>query len=228
MGINNKISEGYAYYLTLTIEEWIDVFSRPVYKHIIVDSLNYCIANKGLEVYCWCLMSNHLHLIASAKEEGNLSDILRDFKKFTSKAIVDTIKEVPESRRDWMLNLFWYAGKNNKKIKYFKVWQDGNDAQEIHTTAFLEEKMNYIHNNPVKAELVGRPEDYLYSSARDYAGEKGLVEIVIRIADPQPKGADCKSAPAALINMEEDPEELGFSFKKHDCRKRKCAIESCF
>lgn len=124
MGINNKISAGYAYYLTLTIEEWIDVLSRPVYKHIIVDSLNYCIANKGLVVYCWCLMSNHLHLVACASEDGNLSDILRDFKKFTSKAIIDTIKEVPESRRDWMLNLFWYAGKNNKKIKYFKVWQD--------------------------------------------------------------------------------------------------------
>lgn len=70
-------------------------------------------------------------------------------------------------------------GKNNKKIKYFKVWQDGNDAQEIHTTGFLEEKMNYIHNNPVKAELVGRAEDYLYSSARDYGGEKGLVEIIL-------------------------------------------------
>jgi putative transposase len=100
MGIRNKISQGYAYYLTLTIEEWIDIFSRPVYKHLIVDSLNYCIENKGLEIYCWCLMSNHLHLIASAKEEGNLSDILRDFKKFTSKAIITAIKEVPESRRD--------------------------------------------------------------------------------------------------------------------------------
>ena len=137
MGINNKISHGYAYYLTLTIEEWIDVFSRPVYKHIIVDSLNYCIANKGLEVYCWCLMSNHLHLIACATEDENLSDILRDFKKFTSKALIEAIKEIPESRRDWMLNLFWYAGKNNKKIKYFKVWQGGNDAQEIHTVLVL-------------------------------------------------------------------------------------------
>jgi REP element-mobilizing transposase RayT len=178
VGINNKISDGYAYYLTLTIEEWIDVFTRPRYKHIIVDSLNYCIANKGLEIYCWCLMSNHLHLVACASEGSKLSDILRDFKKYTSKAIVETIKDAPESRRDWMLNLFWYAGKNNKKIKYFKVWQDGNDAQEIHTTFFLEEKMNYIHNNPVKAELVGRPEDYLYSSARDYSGEKGLVNIL--------------------------------------------------
>jgi putative transposase len=177
MGIRNKISPGYAYYLTLTIEDWIDIFSRPVYKHIIVDSLNYCIANKGLKVYCWCLMSNHLHMIAAASGEDTLSDILRDFKKFTSKTIIDTIKEIPESRRDWMLNLFWYAGKNNNKIKYFKVWQDGNDAKEIHTTPFLDEKMNYIHYNPVRLELVANPEEYLYSSAKDYSGEKGLINI---------------------------------------------------
>ena len=177
MGIRNKISPGYVYYITLTVVEWIDIFSRPVYKHILVDSLNYCVANKGLKIYCWCLMSNHLHMIASASGENSLSDILRDFKKFTSKAIIKAVQEVPESRRDWMLNLFWYAGKNNKKIRYYKFWQDGNEAKEIHTTAFLDEKMNYIHYNPVRAELLAKPEDYLYSSARDYAGEKGLVEI---------------------------------------------------
>jgi len=176
MGIHNKISPGYVYYLTITVVEWIDVLSRPVYKHLMVDSINYCIVNKGLKVYCWCLMSNHLHMVASA-EEGSLSDILRDFKKFTSKALIQAIQEVPESRREWMLNLFWYAGKNDKKIKYYRVWQEGNDAQEIHSNAFLDEKMDYIHNNPVKAELVVNPEDYLYSSARDYAGEKGLVAI---------------------------------------------------
>ena len=131
MGIKNKIVPGSTYYLTLTIVEWVDIFSRPVYKHLTIDSLNYCIANKGLKVYCWCLMSNHLHLIASAGDEGNLSDILRDFKKFTSKAIIDAIKENPESRKDLLLNLFWYAGKNNDKIKNFKIWQDGNDAKEI-------------------------------------------------------------------------------------------------
>lgn len=98
MGIRNKISPGYAYYLTITVVEWIDIFSRPVYKHLIVDSINYCIANKGLKVYCWCLMSNHLHMVASA-EEGSLSDILRDFKKFTSKALIEAIQEEAESRR---------------------------------------------------------------------------------------------------------------------------------
>ena len=131
MGIKNKIVPGSTYYLTLTIVEWVDIFSRPGYKHLTIDSLNYCIANKGLKVYCWCLMSNHLHLIASTGDEGNLSDILRDFKKFTSKAIIDAIKENPESRKDLLLNLFWYAGKNNDKIKNFKIWQDGNDAKEI-------------------------------------------------------------------------------------------------
>ena len=131
MGIKNKIVPGSTYYLTLTIVEWVDIFSRPVYKHLTIDSLNYCIANKGLKVYYRCLMSNHLHLIASAGDEGNLSDILRDLKKFTSKAIIDAIKENPESRKDLLLNLFWYAGKNNDKIKNFKIWQDGNDAKEI-------------------------------------------------------------------------------------------------
>ena len=84
-------------YLTITVIEWINVLSRPVYKHLMVDSLNYCIQHKGLKVYCWCLMSNHLHLVAIA-EEGSLSDILRDFKKFTSKALIKVIQEVNKSR----------------------------------------------------------------------------------------------------------------------------------
>ncbi len=177
MGIRNKISPGYVYFLTITIVDWLDIFTRPAYKHIIVDSLNYCIDNKGLRVYCWCLMSNHMHLIASASEGNNLSDILRDFKKFTSKDMMRSIKEIPESRREWLLNLFWYAGKNDKKIKYYKVWQEGNDVKEINSTDFLDQKMEYIHNNPLRAEIVANPEDYLYSSAKDYSGEKGLVNI---------------------------------------------------
>ena len=177
MGIRNKISPDYVYFITLTIVDWLDIFTRPAYKHIIIDSLNYCIANKGLKVYCWCLMSNHMHMIASTTEGNNLSDILRDFKKFTSKDLIRSIKETPESRRDWLLNLFWYAGKNDKTIKYYKVWQEGNDVKEIHSTNFLDQKMEYIHNNPLRAELVANPEDYLYSSAKDYSGLKGLVNI---------------------------------------------------
>ena len=177
MGIRNKISPGYTYFVTLTIVEWIDIFSRPVYRHLIVDALNYCVETKGLKIYRWCLMSNHLHMIAGASEETTLSDILRDFKKYTSKEIIHTIKAIPESRQDWLINLFWYTGKNNKKIKFYKVWQDGNDAKEINSADFLDQKMEYIHLNPVRAEIVMDPTDYLYSSAVDYSGSKGLVSI---------------------------------------------------
>ncbi len=180
MGIKNKITDGYNYFLTLTIIDWIDVFTRPEYKYIILDSLKYSQKNKGLNIYAWCLMSNHLHLIAGSKEGFHLSNILRDFKKFTSKEIVRTIQENPqESRKKWMLNRFEFSGKYDNKITNYKFWQEGNEAKEIHTNSFLEQKLNYIHDNPVKAEIVTRPEDYLYSSARDYSGEKGLLKVML-------------------------------------------------
>ena len=179
MGIKNKISEGYIYFLTLTVVDWVDVFTRPVYRHILIDSLKHCQNEKGLEIYAWCLMSNHLHLIASAKEGFNLSDILRDFKKYTSKQLVVAIGKENENRREWMLNRFEYAGVNDKKIKNYKFWQDGNEAKEIHTNHFFGQKLTYIHMNPVESELVDEPEYYVYSSARDYAGTKGLLELII-------------------------------------------------
>ena len=180
MGIKNKISEGYAYFLTMTVVNWIDVFTRPVYKHIIVDALKYNQENKGLIIYAWCLMSNHLHLIAEADEKYNLSDILRDFKKFTSKAIVKEIGENPEeSRKKWMLSEFEFVGRYKSNIKNYKFWQDGNEAKEIHSNAFLEQKLDYIHGNPVNAEIVENAEEYIYSSAKNYTGEQGLIDVIL-------------------------------------------------
>jgi REP element-mobilizing transposase RayT len=177
MGIKNKISPGYMYFITLTVIDWVDVFTRPDYKYIIIDSLEYCQKNKGLKIYAWCLMSNHLHLIAGTVNEESLSDILRDFKKFTNKKILEKIKEIPESRREWMLNRFEFAGRFDKKIKEYKFWQNGNEAKEIHTNDFLDQKLDYIHNNPVRAEIVYEPQDYKYSSAIDYCDGKGLLSI---------------------------------------------------
>ncbi len=177
MGKKNKISASYNYFLTLTVVDWIDIFTRPKYRHIIVDALIYGQNNKGLIIYGWCLMSNHLHLIAGAKDGFSLSDIIRDLKKYTSKKIIQAIKEGVESRRDWMLNRFEFAGRYDKKIKEYRFWQEGNEGKEIHTTEFLIQKLNYIHENPVKAEIVDNPEDYRYSSARDYCEMVGLVEI---------------------------------------------------
>ncbi|GGK64597.1 hypothetical protein GCM10011405_10710 [Rufibacter glacialis] len=179
MGIKNKIHEGYLYYLTLTVVDWVDVFTRPVYRHIIIDSLKFCQEKKGLEIYAWVLMSNHLHLIASAKEGFHLSNILRDFKKFTSRSLVEAIQKENESRKEWMLHRFQFPANVKSKVTNHQFWQEGNEAKEIHSNEFLQQKLNYIHQNPVRAEWVLEPEHYLYSSAQDYAGMPGLLKVLL-------------------------------------------------
>ena len=169
------------YFLTFTIVDWVDVFIRPYYKQIIVDSLNFCIEKKGLTVFGWCLMTNHLHLVAEANEGFKLSHIIRDFKKFTARSCLDAIQNEPESRKDWMLYRFEFAGKFMSRIEKYHFWQDGNHAifLDPHKLEIFETRLNYTHDNPVRAEIVERAEDYLHSSARDYAGIKGLVNVTV-------------------------------------------------
>ena len=179
MDIKNRI-EGEVYFVTDTVVDWVDIFTRPIYRHIIIESLEYCQKEKGLIIYAWVLMTNHMHMIAGSHGENKIPDILRDFKKFTSKKILQTLLvESGESRRNWMLNRFEQAGKNDKKITNYKFWQEGNDAQEIYLNDYFKQKLNYIHYNPVKAEFVNLEEDYRYSSAIDWAGGKGLLEVTI-------------------------------------------------
>ena len=160
MDIKNRI-EGEVYFVTDTVVDWVDIFTRPIYRHIIIESLEYCQKEKGLIIYAWVLMTNHMHMIVGSNGLNKVSDIMRDFKKFTSKQILHTLlNEIGESRRDWMLNRFEYAGKNDKKITNYKFWQEGNDAQEIYLNDYFNQKLNYIHHNPVKAEFVNREEDY--------------------------------------------------------------------
>jgi REP element-mobilizing transposase RayT len=110
------------YFLTFTVTDWIDVFTRKEYKFVIVDSLNYCAVNKGIEIFAWCLMSNHLHLVCRAIDDYRLSDFIRDFKKFTAKEIIKYLETIPESRKHWMLKGFEYAGKDDNRIKKYKFW----------------------------------------------------------------------------------------------------------
>ena len=168
-----------AYFLTLTVIDWIDVFTRENHKMAIADSLRHCQKNKGLELYAWCLMPSHLHTIIAAEGDGNLSDILRDFKKFTSKEIVRLIQEEPESMREWMLDKFKFAGKYNPKIKNYKFWQDGNKPIVLYSPKFTQQKLHYIHNNPMKERIVAEPHEYLFSSARNYAGLDGLLDVIL-------------------------------------------------
>ena len=166
------------YFLTFTVVEWTDVFTRPQYKMAIVDSLNYCIEHKGLVCNAWVLMTNHLHVIVRAVTPARLSDIIRDFKKFTSKKIVELIQTTPESRREWLLHKFEFAAHATGRAENFKMWTDDNHAILLDGPRYGE-RLRYIHQNPVRQMIVANECDYLFSSAYDYSGKKGLVKVVI-------------------------------------------------
>lgn len=167
------------HFVTFVIVGWVDLFIRPVYKNIIVDALNYCIKNKGLVVYGWVIMTSHIHLLITAKENYVLPDIIRDYKKFTSKQLTGAINEISESRKLWMLNRFRYEVERQKRSEnvIYKVWKAGYYGIECDQKIDVAQKLDYIHNNPVKQIIVGKPVDYIYSSASAYAGEESLVNI---------------------------------------------------
>ena len=165
------------YFLTFTVTDWVDVFTRFNYKKIIIESLDFCKKNKGLRLYAWCLMTNHLHLVCSIDEPFKMSDFLRDYKKHTAKELLSEIQLSAESRKEWMLYRFEYAGKFDKRITNYRFWQDTNHPIEMDSTALIEERINYIHENPVRTGIVANAEDYLFSSARNYAGLSSLLEI---------------------------------------------------
>ncbi|TSJ43945.1 transposase [Mucilaginibacter corticis] len=167
------------FFVTFTIVDWVDIFTRPAYKQLIIDSLAYCQQHKRLELYAYCLMTNHLHLLVSAQQPVILSDIIRDFKKHTNKKIIQLIQTENESRRDWILYRFQYHAKYNNRIQDYKVWQDGYHGIACDRIEILVQKLNYIHDNPVTAGIVLEPEHYIYSSAANYAGEDGIIDVIL-------------------------------------------------
>ncbi|MEL1245895.1 transposase [Flavobacterium sp. DGU11] len=168
-----------AYFITITTVGWVDVFTRLNQKYIIINALDYCCKSKGLEIYAYCLMPSHLHLMCKAANGFILPDVMRDFKKFTSKKIVDAVANEPESRREWLLPLFQKACEHLKRNQNFKVWQDGYHAEIVETNWFIKQKVNYIHNNPVADKIVAYPEDYYFSSARNYAGLDNELDVIL-------------------------------------------------
>lgn len=165
------------YFITPTIVNWIDLFTIQAYSELVLDSLKYCQKEKGLIIHAWCIMPSHLHLIISKSGNDLLSSIVRDFKKFTSKAIIEEISNITESRKEWLLREFKAVGAPLKRISKYKVWQDGNHPVELDTNMMLEQRLTYLHDNPVQQGVVFRAEDYVFSSAIDYCGGKGLLDI---------------------------------------------------
>jgi putative transposase len=167
------------YFMSFSVVYWLDIFIRKEYKDVVLESIRYCQREKGLEVYSWCIMTSHIHMIIGSHGKP-MQDIMRDFKSFTSTTLKDKIHgNFQESRREWLLWMMERAGKLNKHNGVFQFWQEGNHPSELYDNVVMQQKLDYIHNNPVEGGFVDKVEEYLYSSARDYAGIKGLLDIML-------------------------------------------------
>ena len=163
------------YFLTFQVVGWADVFSRKVYRDIVIDSFDYCRKHKQLKIYSYVIMTNHIHCILST--EGNLSDIIRDFKRHTSKTILETIEVENESRKEWLMLIFKYHAKYNKRNNELQFWTHENHAVELTSNEMIDSRINYIHQNPVRAGWVANDYEYLYSSATNFANLESLLEL---------------------------------------------------
>ncbi len=164
------------HFLTFTVVEWVDAFTRPVYKDMLIENFEFYHKKRGWVIYAFVIMSNHIHMIVSSPQEP-LSDIIRDYKRWTSRRMKEMIQAEPESRRKWMLKLFKEVGIANPVNDQWQLWQQYNHPEVIYSLPFGIQKLTYIHQNPVKARIVVRPEDYVYSSAANYAGEPGIMKV---------------------------------------------------
>ena len=172
-----RINDPEAYYFcTDTIVGWQYVFTSREFFDIIIDSFKFCQKEKGLLVHAYVIMPNHVHTILST-QHGNLPDIIRDYKRFTSKEITRLLLEQENNR---LTQYFAGAAALADHGNDFKVWQTGSHPESLISGDFFMQKLNYIHNNPVRKGFVELPEHWLYSSARNYVlGDQSIIQIDI-------------------------------------------------
>lgn len=174
------VKEG-IYFTTSTVVGWVDVFTRDIYRDILLDSIRFCQKNQGLVIHAWVLMTNHLHMICSCTPNNDLALILRNMKSFTAMKLIDGIINNPkESRRENMLNVFEAEGKKSSSNFRFKFWEHENHPILLDTEMVFNQRLNYLHCNPVTAGFVVESWHWKYSSAIDYfTNDKGLLDLII-------------------------------------------------
>jgi REP element-mobilizing transposase RayT len=159
------------HFLTCTVMEWLPVFSRPETVGILLDSWRFLREQHGLRLYGYVVLDTHTHFIAQAER---LDICLVNFKSFTAKQIIHHLEK---QQAEYLLTRLRFSKRAHKSDREFQFWQEGSHAEMVLSDAMMREKLEYIHANPVKRGYVDEPEQWRYSSARNYAGENGLVEI---------------------------------------------------
>ena len=160
-----KANTDATYFATFTVVGWIDIFPRSRYSDIVIDSLKFCQQNKGLDIFAYVIMPSHIHIVFR-QLDGKLNETIRDFKSFTANQILKKVQlEQGESRRDWLLHMFEYHAKFKNQNKKYQFWQKTNYPIALTNSSMVDQKVEYIHLNPVEAGLVTDPEFWNYSSA---------------------------------------------------------------
>lgn len=170
---NNKL-----YFISFATVNWVDLFIRNEYRDEMLNCWKFCQQNKGLQIFAWCIMPSHIHMIIGSSEE-KLADIVRDMKRYTSTKLKKAIEDnTQESRKEWILWMFTRAGKKNGNNNNWQLWQQHNKPIEINDKQTYASIVNYIHNNPIASGFVYEAEDWVYSSAKGYAQNNGLLKLV--------------------------------------------------
>jgi putative transposase len=131
---------------------------------------------KGLVIHAWVLMPNHIHLLIDSHDTP-IEFIIRDFKRYTSKILLNSIEDNIQESRDWMMHLFKRAGESNPMNEKYQFWQNGYHPIHCWNAVLIKQKIKYIHANPVRAEFVSESFEWKYGSATDYMLGHGLVKI---------------------------------------------------
>jgi REP element-mobilizing transposase RayT len=160
-----KANTNYPYFITCTVVQWVDVFTRSIYADVLIDSLKYCQQHKELEIYGYVIMPSHIHMIVR-HEGAQLDKIIGHFKSFTAKEILKLIESAQEeSREKWLLHMFAYAARFHQQHAQYMFWQYTKHPVELSNHKIFQQKLDYIHHNPLEAGYVTEAEKWYYSSA---------------------------------------------------------------
>lgn len=163
----------YTYFITSSIIEGIPLFSDPHIANIVLHSFGFIQSEWDVKLFGYVIMENHLHCTLQHK---NPSKIVKSFKSYTAKMIIDSLEK---RDRSLILNKLIFAKKMHKKQSKYQIWQEGVHPKQIDSDNKMEMTLNYVHFNPVKSGLVEDPKHWRYSSAINYAGKEGLIPVTL-------------------------------------------------
>jgi len=166
------------YFISFAVVDWMDVFVRHEYFQFLANCMSFHVKNKSMIIYAYCIMTSHVHLVFRDEAE-NPSKLLREFKSYSSKELRKMIESNPKESRDWMLDKMREAAETKSSVKHYQFWQNHNKPIELFSNAVIDQKIDYIHNNPVESGFVNEPHHWKFSSASDYAGIKSPVEVTL-------------------------------------------------